>query len=86
MVEEAPIVSELRRALEASDQESVAAADAVLPDLAAESHPPAEGFTLDHVETSRTRARADEASTADGATGASNLVRIANFRAHSVKG
>jgi hypothetical protein len=81
-----PVVSELRKAAEVSDEEIDAAVDAVLADLAAEAYPLAKGWTLDLAETLRTNSRAAEALKTDKPAWRRNMVRTAILLAHPVKG
>ncbi|MGH1570260.1 hypothetical protein ACRAWG_05840 [Methylobacterium sp. P31] len=60
-----PTVSELRKAAEVTAQETDAAVDAVLADIATEAYPLAGGWTLDLVETLRTNERVAEALETD---------------------
>ncbi|MEE7447571.1 hypothetical protein MRF4_06945 [Methylobacterium radiotolerans] len=81
-----PTVSESRKAAEVIDQETDAAVDAMLADLATESYPLAKGWTFDLLETLRTNTRAAEALTTDKTAWKRNMIRTAFLLAHPVKG
>nr|WP_244435445.1 hypothetical protein [Methylobacterium sp. B34] len=86
IAEDALTVSELRKAADVTYQESDAAVDAFLADLATEGYPLAKTWTLDLVETLRTNSRAAEALTIDRPAWKRNMVRTAILLAHPVKG
>ena len=85
MAKEPATVSELRKAAEVSDQETDAAVDAVLADVATEAYSLAKCWDLDFFCTLKTNERAAEALKLDKPACKRNMVQTAVLLAHPVK-